>query len=150
MLQPTIEDAILLATEAHRGQKDKAGLPYILHPLRAMSFFVLPEEEEERMVAVMHDLVEDTEVTLAYLQVHAGYSRPVCDAVNALTRRPGESYMQYIERVAQNPLATKVKLADLRDNLDPRRESTQMLSVDTPQKYRDARLLLQCAADKMG
>src|SRR5436190_17301973 len=111
---PGLEDAIALAVAAHNGQVDKAGQPYILHPLRVM--FRL-ETEEERVVGVLHDVLEDTPHTVEGL-AGLGYPPAVVDALVALTRRNGETYEAFVERVAQNPLATKVKLADLADNLD--------------------------------
>lgn len=134
---PTIEDAIRLANEHHGGQQDKAGLPYILHPLRAMGHFVLPEESDERIVAVLHDIVEDTTITLAILH-YRGYSDLVVDAIDAISRRPDETYDQYMQRLSNNPLAVRVKLADLADNLDPRRRSTSMLMPARLEKYRSA------------
>jgi (p)ppGpp synthase/HD superfamily hydrolase len=116
----TLEDAIALATEAHRGQQDKAGQPYILHPLRVM-FRV--ETAEERMVAVLHDVVEDTPITLEELRAR-GFSERVVAAVDGLTRRVGESYEAFVARSAADPLARRVKLADLEDNMDVRRLST--------------------------
>jgi (p)ppGpp synthase/HD superfamily hydrolase len=117
---PTLEDAIALAVEAHRGQKEKAGQPYILHVLRVM--FRL-ETEHEQMAGVLHDLVEDTPYTLDDLR-RLGYPEPVVTAVDCLTRREDETYEQFTERAASNPIARRVKLADLEDNLDIRRLST--------------------------
>ncbi len=111
---PTIDDAIALATEAHRGQKDKAGKPYILHPLRLM---LAMASEHERMAAVLHDVVEDSGVALEDL-ARRGYPREVVAAVDCLTRRKGEGYEAFIQRLKPNPLARKVKLADLADNMD--------------------------------
>lgn len=140
---PSIEDAIMLATLAHRGQKDKAGLPYILHPLRVMSSFVLPEEDNERIVAVLHDVVEDTNTTMETLV--RNYSSVIVEAIDAISRRKKqlETYEAYIERVALNPLATRVKWADLLDNLDTRRHSTKMLTTKMLDKYRRAELILR-------
>ena len=114
---PTLDDAILLAAQAHRGQKDKVGAPYILHPLRVM---LRLKTEEEMMVAVLHDVVEDSAYTLADLE-RAGFPPHVMEAVDCLTRREGETYEAFIERLKPNPLARRVKLADLEDNLDIRR-----------------------------
>jgi (p)ppGpp synthase/HD superfamily hydrolase len=111
---PTLEDAIILAVQAHCGQKDKAGQPYFLHPLRVM---LSMETETERMAAVLHDVVEDTGVTLEDLRTR-GYPEEVIMAVEALTRRETETYDQFIERVGRNPMARKVKIADLQDNID--------------------------------
>lgn len=113
----TLEDAIVLATNAHRGQVDKAGRPYILHPLRVM---LGVESLYERMAAVLHDVVEDTRVTLPDL-IDFGYPREVTDAVDHLTRRTDETYAAFIDRCAVNPLALRVKIADVRDNLSPGR-----------------------------
>src|ERR1041385_8633485 len=118
----TIEDAIQFVTELHRGQTDKAGLPYILHPIRVMSGFLAPEDEDARLVAVLHDVVEDCPVTCQML-LERGYSLKVVEAIDALSRRKGESYQTYLERVDRNPLAVRVKMADLHDNLDERRVS---------------------------
>ncbi len=137
---PSIEDAILLAVEAHRGQKDKAGLPYITHPLRVMGMFVLPAEDNERMLAVMHDVVENTNVTFPQL-IDQGYPEVVLEALFAITR-DSETYEEYIQRVGRNRLATVVKLADLRDNLNPHRASTILLPVATLEKYSAARSYL--------
>jgi len=112
--KPALEDAIILATGAHRGQVDKAGELYILHPLRVMLEL---KDEAGRIAAVLHDVLEDTSITVDDLR-EGGYSEEVLRALDALTRREGESYPEFIERVAADPLARRVKLADLADNLD--------------------------------
>ena len=112
-----LERAIALAVEAHEGQRDKAGMPYMLHPLRMMLRMVMPEE---KIVAVLHDVVEDTPWTLDTLR-DQGFSEVIIEAVDGLTRRVEESYDMFIARAARNPLARRVKLADLEDNLDLRR-----------------------------
>jgi (p)ppGpp synthase/HD superfamily hydrolase len=115
---PSLEDAIELAVQAHRGMTDKARQPYVLHALRVM--FRL-STEDERITAVLHDVLEDTRVTLADLKKR-GYSPAVLAALDRLTRRKGdETYGEFIERVSLDPLATRVKLADLEDNMDLRR-----------------------------
>ena len=114
---PTLEDAIALAVEAHRGQQEKAGQPYILHVLRVM--FRL-ETEPEQMAGVLHDLVEDTSYTLDDLR-RLGYPELVIAAVDCLTRRDDETYEQFVERAGANSIARRVKLADLEDNMDIRR-----------------------------
>jgi (p)ppGpp synthase/HD superfamily hydrolase len=113
----TLDDAILLAVQAHRGQLDRYGAPYILHPLRVLQRM---ESEHERMAAVLHDVVEDTPYTLDDLR-QMGYPEDVLQAVDRLTRRDDETYEQYVERAAADPLARRVKLADLEDNMDLRR-----------------------------
>ena len=117
MSGPTLEDAIALAVEAHRGQRDKAGQTYILHPLRVMMRL---ETEMERMVAVLHDVVEDSPWTLERLR-GLGYPEEVLGALDCLTKREGETYEAFIERLLPNPLARRVKRADLEDNMDVRR-----------------------------
>jgi guanosine-3',5'-bis(diphosphate) 3'-pyrophosphohydrolase len=112
-----LELAILIATIAHAGQVDKAGQPYILHPLRVM---LRLSTEPERIAAVLHDVLEDCRGwTLERLRGHFGPE--VASAVDALTRREGETYRQYILRAAADPIARAVKVADLHDNLDPSR-----------------------------
>ena len=113
----TVEDAVSIATRAHRGQKDKAGAPYLLHPLRMM---LRMETEAAMMAAVLHDVVEDTEWTLERLR-EAGFSDEVLEAVDCLTHREGESYQQFVERVRTNRIARQVKIADLEDNMNVRR-----------------------------
>jgi (p)ppGpp synthase/HD superfamily hydrolase len=115
-----LEEAIGIATEAHRGQRDRAGAPYILHPLRMM-FAV--QTDAERMAAVLHDVVEDTEWTLEALR-ERGFPEQVVTAVDHLTRREGESYEAFVLRAAEHPVARRVKVADLEDNMDVRRLGT--------------------------
>jgi GTP diphosphokinase / guanosine-3',5'-bis(diphosphate) 3'-diphosphatase len=110
----TLERAIQIAAEAHAGQLDKAGQPYILHPLRVMLHM---KSEQERIVAVLHDVIEDTPVTLMQLAAE-GFSSIVIDAVQALTKLPGETRLAAAARAAKNPIALAVKLADNSDNMD--------------------------------
>ncbi len=110
----TIEKAIAIAAAAHAGQVDKAGQAYILHPLRVM---LRVSTIEQRIAAVLHDVVEDTDVTLEQLRGE-GFSAAVLGAIEALTKRPGEGRLQAAERAAQNPIALVVKLADNAENMD--------------------------------
>jgi ribosomal protein S18 acetylase RimI-like enzyme len=112
-----LNDAIALAAQAHAGQVDKAGAPYILHPLRVM---LAQETDEARIAAVLHDVVEDTGWTLAAL-AERGFPPAALAAVDALTRRAGESYDEFVVRAGADHIARRVKLADLCDNLDLRR-----------------------------
>ena len=114
---PSIEDAILLAAQGHRGQKDKVGQAYIMHLLRVM---MRVEGETAQVVAVLHDLVEDTSTTFDDLRA-LGYSEEVVQALDCVTKRPDESYEQFIDRAIANPVARRVKRADLEDNMDIRR-----------------------------
>lgn len=110
----TLERAIALAATAHAGQVDKAGAPYILHVLRVM---LRLETAEERMAGVLHDVVEDTALTLDDLRSE-GFPEAVVRAVESVTKREGESYEEFVERAKADPVARNVKLADLADNSD--------------------------------
>ncbi|KZL88912.1 bifunctional (p)ppGpp synthase/hydrolase RelA [Clostridium magnum DSM 2767] len=130
-----LEKAILIATNAHQGQIDKAGKPYILHPLRLMFSRI---NETERICAVLHDVIEDTDITLDYLR-NKGFSEEILSALDALTRRGNESYDEFIGRIINSRIASHVKLADLCDNMDltriknPTEEDYQRI-----EKYRKA------------
>ncbi len=113
----TLDKAILIAVHAHQGQKDRYGGNYILHPLRVM-FKV--DSDDEKIVAILHDVVEKTSWTIEKLQKE-GFSEDVLVAVDLLTRRKSQPYMVYIEKLKGNPLARRVKIADLEDNLNPQR-----------------------------
>lgn len=110
---------IVIATNAHAGQFDKGGAPYILHPLRVMSFLKTTDEELQ-CIAVGHDVIEDTAVTYKDLR-DAGISERVITGIAALTKVPGETLDEYKTRVFANPDAMAVKLCDLRHNSDIRR-----------------------------
>lgn len=114
---PTLEKAVALAAEAHEGQTDKAGAPYLLHLLRVM--MQMPSEEA-MMAAVLHDLVEDTQHSFEGLR-QRGFPERVVEAVEHLTRRDGETYEDFARRAGGHPLARRVKTADLADNMDVRR-----------------------------
>jgi len=111
---PTLDRAIKIAAAAHIGQKDKSGQPYILHPLRVM-FTV--QTEEEKIVAVLHDTVEDTEVTFEELKTN-GFSDVIIEALRSVTKNPGETRMDAARRAKANPIGRQVKLADLKDNMN--------------------------------
>lgn len=136
----TLERAIAISAQAHTGQVDKAGSPYILHPLRVMMRL---HSEEERIVGVLHDVLEDTSVTVENLRAE-GFSEEVLTALLAVTKIAGEEYEDFVRRAARNPIAKNVKMADLLDNSDLGR-----LSVVTPKdhervlKYRRAIAKLQ-------
>ena len=114
-VSPTIEDALSIAIEAHRGQWYPAPEPepFILHPLRVMLGVT---SRTAQIVALLHDVMEDSPLTLHDL-ADQGFDRSVLAAVDCLSRRPGESYADYIERVATDKVAREVKLSDLADNL---------------------------------
>ena len=110
----TLERAVEIAARAHAGAVDKAGMPYLLHPLRVMFNVTHPAD---RIAAVLHDVVEDTTVTLEDLR-REGFPVEVLEAVDALTKREGESRMQSAQRARSVPIARRVKLADVTDNMD--------------------------------
>ena len=110
----TLERALEIAAVAHAGQLDKAGKPYILHPIRVMLSVSTPDEQ---MAAVLHDTVEDTSVTLEDL-ADAGFSSDIISAVQALTKMDGESRLEAAQRAVRNTVARQVKLADVADNMD--------------------------------
>lgn len=122
-----LERAISIATEAHTQQVDKGGEPYILHPLRVM---LSVEGELERVVAVLHDVVEDSAWTLDGLRA-ARFPRTVVEAIDCLTRRDGETYAEFIQRCDTNDIARLVKVADIKDNLSPTRENGPSASLRT-------------------
>ncbi|MCS3708106.1 (p)ppGpp synthase/HD superfamily hydrolase [Salinibacter ruber] len=129
---PTLEDAVALAAEAHAGQTDKAGAPYILHLLRVMQ---AQQSTEARMAAVMHDLVEDTDYTFEDLE-KMGYPSEVIEALRHVTKRDGESYADFAERAGGHPIARQVKTADLEDNMDVTRlDSVGGEDAERLQKY---------------
>lgn len=109
-----IQLAQQICQETHYGQVDKAGKPYYLHPFTVAD---MCESEEEKVVAYLHDVLEDSEYDEMYLRM-CGFSEKVVEAVKTLTKGVDEDYMQYIDRISQNKLATSVKLADLSHNMD--------------------------------
>lgn len=113
-----LQRAIEIATEAHKGQYDKAGNDYIGHPLRVME---MGKTENEKIVGVLHDVVEDTDWTFEALAAE-GFSEEVIAALRCVTKlSENENYDDFIERVKKNPLAVAVKINDLSDNMDIRR-----------------------------
>jgi (p)ppGpp synthase/HD superfamily hydrolase len=115
-MEALLERAILLAAEAHRGQRDKGGLPYILHPLAVMGKV---DTLEAKAVAVLHDVVEDTAVTLQSLAEL--FPPDIVAAVDAISKYDNETNREYWSRVKANPLALTVKLADIGHNTSPAR-----------------------------
>lgn len=132
---PLLAKAIQIASQAHMGQVDKGGAPYILHPLRLM---MQMDTEEEKIAAVLHDVVEDIDWNFAELKKE-GFNEKALDAIDHLTRREEEPYENFIERVKNNPLAIKVKIADLKDNLDVTRlETMTPKDLERLNKYQQA------------
>jgi GTP diphosphokinase / guanosine-3',5'-bis(diphosphate) 3'-diphosphatase len=142
----TLERAIALAATVHSGQRDKAGAPYILHPLRMMMKMTTLEQ---RMAAVLHDVVEDCGVTRRLLD-HEGFPPAVVEAVEALTKKhvdgAEEPYADFIQRAARHPIARVVKLADLEDNMDLSRIARPTeRDFARLEKYRAARQVIEAA-----
>jgi len=109
-----LEKAISIAVDSHSGQVNDKAQPYVLHPLRMMFKAVTIEE---KIIAVLHDVIEKTTIDLEYLR-SVGFSDRIVLGIDALSRRPQENYDKYIDRVAENKLATKVKIIDLDDNIN--------------------------------
>jgi (p)ppGpp synthase/HD superfamily hydrolase len=107
-----LEKAILIAVKAHQGQVDKGGHPYILHPLAVMNRV---KSSDAKIIAVLHDVLEDTEMTAEDLQKE-GFPQEIIDAICAVTRMEEETYEAFLQRIAKNALAVEVKLADIAEN----------------------------------
>jgi (p)ppGpp synthase/HD superfamily hydrolase len=131
-----LEKAIALALRAHGGQTDRYGQPYILHPLFLMQQM---DTEAERIAAVLHDVVEDSDVTLDDLRAE-GFPAEAVEAVRLMTHDKTETtYEAYVAALKPNPIARKVKLADLQHNMDIRRmDRVRPEDVDRLQRYRQA------------
>lgn len=135
-----LEKAISIAVNVHSGVTDKGGSPYILHPLRLMLKF---SKEDEMIVAVLHDVIEDTDIAITDF-IDLGFSDSVINALQFLSKNSSETYQEYIEKISINELARKIKIEDLKDNMDLSR-----LSEITPKdleriiKYHQALKILQ-------
>ncbi len=111
-----LEKSIIIATKSHSDQFDKGGSPYILHPLRVMLSL---DNDEDRIVGILHDVLEDTSITLQHLEDNGFLGEiEILDALVSITRKSNESYKDFILRVKLNPIALRVKLADLKDNMN--------------------------------
>lgn len=130
-----IDIALAIAKKAHAGQVDKAGIDYIQHPLYVASQV---KTEQEKVVALLHDVIEDSDVTVDDLLV-SGLSNEVVTAVQILTKKKGQSYQEYLEKVKSNNLARVVKLADLKHNSDlSRLKSVTDTDYERVKKYKNA------------
>ena len=132
----TLGQAIALAAKVHQYQTDKGGKAYILHPIRVM-MRLRTDDEELMMIAILHDVVEDSDgaITLSDLR-YIGYSERVIAGVDALTKRPGEEYDDFIKRCALNPDGRLVKRDDIKDNSDVTRlKGLRKKDFDRLQKY---------------
>ena len=133
--QPMLELALSIATEAHRGQFDKAGIDYIEHLIFVASQV---DSEEEKAVTLLHDVIEDSSVTAEEL-LNAGLPETVVTAVQILSKKKGQDYQTYLKTVKSNPLARAVKLADLKHNSDlSRLETITDKDLEGLEKYKKA------------
>ena len=136
-----INKAIEIATRAHSGQYDTGGNPYIFHPLRVM--LNVKGGENEQCAAVLHDVMEDTDVTEADL-IRNGFDKDIITALNLLTKASDMDYMDYIRNLKVNPIARAVKAADLEDNMDMSRiENPTEKDYIRLKKYIKAKKLLE-------
>ena len=118
--------------KSHCGKTDKSDQPYILHPLRLMLKF---EDKNLQIVALLHDVVEDSNYTLQNLE-ELGFSKEIVEAIDCLTKRPHESYEDFIDRIAKNAFARLVKIEDIRDNLNLKRlDSLNRIDLERIEKY---------------
>lgn len=136
MMNNVFEIALAIAVEAHKGQVDKNNKPYILHPMAVAAQL---DDLELKTVAILHDTIEDTYVTADYL-IDKGIPKHLVELVELLTKPANEGYESYLRRIKDNPMAKKVKLADLAHNTSPERASG--LNEERKKKYELARRLL--------
>lgn len=144
-----LEYAIKVAVEAHSGQFDRGGTPYILHPLAVMQM-VDSNESEVRQIAVMHDVIEDCKDFTYKKLKDIGFSDRVIEGLRCITKVPGEDYDDYLARVSTNRDTVLVKLADLRHNSDIRRlKGVSEKDIARTAKYFESYLKLKSILDKM-
>jgi (p)ppGpp synthase/HD superfamily hydrolase len=140
--QALLERAIAIAEKQHTGQVDKAGRPYIDHPLRVMQAM---SNDAERIVAILHDVIEDTDCTLDQLAAE-GFPVYILEALDSVTRRDDETYEAFVARAARNPIGRRVKYADLQDNADLSRIAAPTAAdIARTEKYHRAMAQLRAA-----
>ena len=134
--------ALKLCFEAHKEQTDKSGLPYVFHPFHLAEQM---EDEDSTITALLHDVAEDTDVSLEDI-AGMGFSRTVMEALALLTHDEAVPYMEYVKAIGKNPVARKVKLADLRHNSDLNRLDADQIDEKARarvKKYAEAIKLLE-------
>ena len=137
---PKTKEAMKLCFKAHKRQTDKSGIPYVFHPIHLAEQM---ETEETTIVALLHDLIEDTRYTLKYLE-KKGYDKTVIDAIALMTHADGVDYMDYVRAIKENPIAKAVKLADLKHNSDiTRLDVVDEKALKRRKKYLEAIKLLE-------
>lgn len=141
-LQDLLQRAIAIAEQKHAGQVDKAGRPYIEHPKRVMAAV---SNDAERIVAILHDVIEDSDVTLDQLAAE-GFPAYILDALDSVTRKEGETYEAFVARAATNAIGRRVKYADLQDNADLTRiPAPTVADLARTEKYQRAMVQLNAA-----
>jgi len=120
-LSQYLHKALTIASEAHQGQSSINGEPYILHPLRLL---IKSKNNEERIIAVLHDVIEKSNIRLSDLKSR-GFDQNIISSIDSLSRRKSESYSDYIVRIMQNRISIKIKLLDLADNIKMHRENNE-------------------------
>lgn len=141
-LQDLLQRAIAIAEQQHAGQVDKAGRPYIEHPKRVMAAV---SNDAERIVAILHDVIEDSDVTLDQLAAE-GFPAYILDALDSVTRKEGETYEAFVARAATNAIGRRVKYADLQDNADLTRiPAPTVADLARTEKYQRAMVQLNAA-----
>ena len=137
---PLTKEALKLCFDAHKGQTDKSGIPYVFHPFHLAEQM---ETEETTIVALLHDVVEDTDYTIENL-IEKGFSKEIIDALILLTHDDKVDYMEYVKAIKKNPIAKAVKLADLRHNSDlSRLDVVDEKALERREKYLKAIDLLE-------
>lgn len=130
----------MLCFDSHKDQVDKTGLPYVFHPFHLAEQM---DDEISTVCALLHDVVEDTDTTFDELS-EMGFPNEVIDVLKLLTHAPEEEYMEYVEKISENPTATKVKIADLMHNSDlSRMDTVDEWALKRTEKYKNALKLLQ-------
>lgn len=126
-----INEALKIAQKAHKGQKDKGGNDYLLHPVTVALHC---DTEKERIVALLHDVIEDSDMSLEDLSI---FDKDIIEAVIAITRREDQSREDYVKQVCSNEIARKVKIADLANNMDLSRiENITQKDLDRIERYK--------------
>ncbi len=136
---PLTKKALRISFDAHKNQIDKSGMPYVYHPFHLAEQM---EDEYSVCVALLHDVVEDTDYTLTDL-IEAGFPAPVTDAIALMTHDDAVPYMDYVKKLRNDPIARAVKLADLRHNSDlSRLDVIDDRALERAEKYKEAIMLL--------
>lgn len=137
---PMTKKALKLCFEAHKEQSDKSGMPYVFHPFHLAEQM---KDEETTIVALLHDVVEDSDVTIDDLK-KMGFSQNVVEAIALMTHDPDIEYMDYVAKIKENPIAKAVKLADLKHNSDMKRlDTVTKWDRERAAKYKKAIKLLK-------